>query len=382
LELTVTDGTLSDTDRVVITAAAPGQVPPNADAGSDIVVQLGSPAQTVTLNGSASDDPDDFPNPTLTFQWTFVGRPPESAVTNIASATTATASFIPDVPGLYLLRLDVFDGENTDSDQVMVTVQPPPSSPDTTPPRIPENNGGGVGETELPGFICPEGNQGGGPFLIVNPTDGGIPAGATVHKVNESKAEIGKTYPLDGRYATDFCSRNGVEGVGMRITDLLAPASPEDGDRTSSGYNVKFYVRDAAGNESCAESIETNDGPCVGPNPNDPQDRLLTIRPATELSVDQQDNPEITDDDTTSTPILTGFWRGSDPAGLSVSVDDGKTYKVGSGLTVGDSPDQTRWSLEIPGADALSQGPHGITASYEYVNPITATGSITVRAPE
>ena len=60
LELTVTDGTLSDTDGVVITAAAPGRVPPNADAGSDIEnVDLGT--ATVTLNGSASDDPDDLP---------------------------------------------------------------------------------------------------------------------------------------------------------------------------------------------------------------------------------------------------------------------------------------------------------------------------------
>ena len=280
------------------------------------------------------------------------------------------------MPGFYLLRLDVFDGENTDSDQLMVTVQPPPSSPDTTPPRIPENNGGGVGETQLPGFICPPGNQqGGGPFLMVNGTDGGMPAGATVHKVNKNNEEIGKTYPLDGRYATDFCPPDEGQGVGMRITDLLAPASPDDDD--ASGYNVKFYVRDAEGNESCAESIETNDGLCVGPtNPNELQDRLLTISPAGELSVDQQD-PESTDDDT---PILTGSWRGSDPAGLSVSVN-GKTYKVGSGLTV-DDPDQTRWSLEIPGANALSQGPHGITASYEYVNPITATGSITVTAPE
>ena len=33
LELTVTDGTLSDTDGVVITAFAPGRVPPNAAAG-------------------------------------------------------------------------------------------------------------------------------------------------------------------------------------------------------------------------------------------------------------------------------------------------------------------------------------------------------------
>ena len=125
LELTVTDGTLSDTDRVVITAAAPGHVPPNAAAGSDIVVQLG---QTVTLNGSASGDPDHLPNPTLTFQWTFVSTPAGSTLTNgnITGRTTATASFFPDVPGVYPLRLDVFDGADTDSDQVMVTVQPLP----------------------------------------------------------------------------------------------------------------------------------------------------------------------------------------------------------------------------------------------------------------
>jgi hypothetical protein len=124
LELTVTDGTLSDTDRVVITTAAPGRVPPNAAAGPDIVVQLG---QTVTLNGSASDDPDHLPNPTLTFQWTFVSTPTGSTLTNgNITPTTATASFIPDVPGVYLLRLDAFDGADTDSDQVMVTVQPLP----------------------------------------------------------------------------------------------------------------------------------------------------------------------------------------------------------------------------------------------------------------
>ena len=137
LRLTVTDGRLSDTDGVVITAAA--NAPPHADAGSDIVVQPGPPAETATLNGSASDDPDDFPNPTLTFQWTFVSTPAGSTLTNshVADATTATASVIPDVPGIYLLRLDVFDGEETDFDQVLVTVQPPAPPPPPVPPPPP-----------------------------------------------------------------------------------------------------------------------------------------------------------------------------------------------------------------------------------------------------
>jgi hypothetical protein len=83
------------------------------DGNTLALVQLGSPAQTVTLNGSASDDPDDFPNPTLTFQWTFVSTPMGSTLTNgdITDATTATASFLPDVPGVFLLQLAVLDGE-------------------------------------------------------------------------------------------------------------------------------------------------------------------------------------------------------------------------------------------------------------------------------
>ena len=71
----------------------------------------------------------------LTFQWTFVSRPTGSTLANgnITGTTAATASFVPDVPGVYLLRLDVSDGENTGFDQVMVTVQPPPPPPPSPP---------------------------------------------------------------------------------------------------------------------------------------------------------------------------------------------------------------------------------------------------------
>jgi len=41
------------------------------------------------------------------------------------------------VPGDYLLRLDVFDGEDTAFDQVVVTVQPPPQAPPPPPPPPP-----------------------------------------------------------------------------------------------------------------------------------------------------------------------------------------------------------------------------------------------------
>ena len=124
------DGADTDQDEVLVTAALPN-VAPNADAGSDIVVQLGPPAQTVTLDGTASNDPDNGPSP-LSFLWTFVSVPPLSAITDadLLGATTATPSFTPDVAGLYLLRFDVSDSDLTDMDQVQVKANVAPNAAD------------------------------------------------------------------------------------------------------------------------------------------------------------------------------------------------------------------------------------------------------------
>ncbi len=127
LTLTVSDGDLSDFDDVDITVALPN-VPPNADAGSDIVVQLGPPAQTATLNGTGSNDPDNGPVTPLTFEWTFVSLAPGSSLTNgdIQNANTDTASFTPDAAGVYTLQLRVFDGLDEGFNAVMVTANAAP----------------------------------------------------------------------------------------------------------------------------------------------------------------------------------------------------------------------------------------------------------------
>ena len=127
LELTVSDGDLSSTDDVVITATAPN-VPPNADAGEDFSVTLGG---TVTLDGSASHDPDGGPEP-LTYTWGFVAAPDGSGITDadLSYAGTVSPSFVPDRAGTYVLELMVGDGLETAYDNVAVTVI------DITPPSI------------------------------------------------------------------------------------------------------------------------------------------------------------------------------------------------------------------------------------------------------
>jgi hypothetical protein len=118
LTLTVNDGNLSSEDRVQIMATTPN-VPPNANAGVDMTINLGD---TAVLNGSTSNDPDHGPQ-SLTYLWSFVAVPTGSLLANgnISGADTVSPSFTPDVVGTYVLQLMVFDGKDTGFDNVAVT---------------------------------------------------------------------------------------------------------------------------------------------------------------------------------------------------------------------------------------------------------------------
>jgi hypothetical protein len=115
--LTVNDGMRSDKDAVVITAATPN-VAPNADAGASQNVATGDP---VTLDGTASHDPDAKPQP-LAYLWSFDAVPEESELTDddITNRDQPVASFTPDAEGVYILRLIVTDGEASSADTVQV----------------------------------------------------------------------------------------------------------------------------------------------------------------------------------------------------------------------------------------------------------------------
>jgi hypothetical protein len=115
VRLQVSDGMLTDEDEVVITSATPN-VAPNAHAGPNRDVATGEP---VSLDGSASSDPDSRPQP-LTFIWSFAALPAESLLADedIADRDRAMAFFTPDADGLYVLRLTVSDGETSSEDTV------------------------------------------------------------------------------------------------------------------------------------------------------------------------------------------------------------------------------------------------------------------------
>ncbi|MBI5750462.1 MAG: hypothetical protein HZA00_15200, partial [Nitrospinae bacterium] len=119
--LTVSDGVLTSEDTVQVIAST-SNVAPNADAGEDTTIPLGD---TAVFNASASNDPDNGPQP-LTYNWSFVAVPTGSSINNssLTNANTVSPSFLPDLTGTYVLELMVSDGQKADLDNVAITVLP------------------------------------------------------------------------------------------------------------------------------------------------------------------------------------------------------------------------------------------------------------------
>jgi len=89
---------------------------PSADAGDDITIALG---ETATLDGSGTKDPEDAE---LTYSWSIVTAPSGSSA-DVDQPTNTQTTFTPDVDGEYEISLTVVDdGENSATDNLVVTV--------------------------------------------------------------------------------------------------------------------------------------------------------------------------------------------------------------------------------------------------------------------
>jgi hypothetical protein len=103
--------------------------PPSVDAGPNQTITL--PTNSVTLNGSATDD--GLPNPpgTLSITWTKVSGP--GAVT-FSSPTSENTQATFSTSGTYVLQLTANDSQLSGSSNVTVTVNPEPISLVLSPP--------------------------------------------------------------------------------------------------------------------------------------------------------------------------------------------------------------------------------------------------------
>jgi sugar lactone lactonase YvrE len=113
-QLTVSDGALSSTDDVSVVIERVNH-PPVADAGSPQTVHSGT---LVTLNGSASSDPDGDP---FTYEWVQLSGPPALLDSADAAMPSFTAPFLAGSADL-LFQLTINDGLLSATATVVVSV--------------------------------------------------------------------------------------------------------------------------------------------------------------------------------------------------------------------------------------------------------------------
>jgi ribosomal protein L14 len=130
-QLKVTDNnSLSGTATVTITVNPAPNQPPVANAGADQTITL--PVNSLTLNGSASIDPD---GTIVSYSWVKISGPASGTIVSAAGATTVVNSL---VQGTYSFKLTVTDNSGaTDTDTVKITVnaaanQPPVANAGTS----------------------------------------------------------------------------------------------------------------------------------------------------------------------------------------------------------------------------------------------------------
>jgi PKD repeat protein len=119
--LNVNDGQVDSEPSTVTVRAYDGSAPPNARAGRDQQVWVGT---GVVLSGSDSYDPNGIG---LDYQWSLVETPPASALTSdgIAPVSDSDIHFTPDVVGDYTLKLVVDNSFASDEDIVRVFADVP-----------------------------------------------------------------------------------------------------------------------------------------------------------------------------------------------------------------------------------------------------------------
>ncbi len=114
-ELMVTDNNGSSAmDTVQVTVIAYQNLPPVANAGSDISITL--PVNSVTLNGTGSD-----PDGNITgYTWVKIAGPSQYTINSVSSASTGVTNL---TAGVYQFELTVTDNSGaTDKDTVQVVV--------------------------------------------------------------------------------------------------------------------------------------------------------------------------------------------------------------------------------------------------------------------
>lgn len=240
-------------------------LPPTANAGPNQTSAV--VWNTVTLNGSGSNDPESDP---LTYSWTFSQRPNGSTAT-LQSPTTSAPTFVPDVAGTYIIGLIVNDGQAASlKDEVSVTAAL--SQGGATIPAAPTNAAASDITTATATLTWTDNstNEDGfevgtctvaGDIIIIGASAAASAAACTMTVVDTVGAGV-TSYAITGLtpgtgyiYAVRAYNSAGSSDLAQASfttqTDLPLPAAPTDlGITSSTSSSVSLYWSNSATNET------------------------------------------------------------------------------------------------------------------------------------
>ncbi len=322
--LTVTDNqgaTATAKVQITVNAAAMANQSPVAKAGSDISISL--PTNQVTLDGSASGDPD---GSIASYAWAKISGPAQFSISNSTSASTSVKNL---AAGVYSFQLKVTDnGGATALDTIVVTV--------TT--GIPQNQ--------------PPVANAGSNITVTLPTN--------VANLNGSASQ-----DPDGTISTYTWSQ--TSGPSAATMASASTASTGISGLVQGSYNFMLKVTDNSGATDTDTVIVTVDVPNQSPTANAGVDQTITA-PANTVNLDGSGSYDpdgslssyswakvsgpgtITiSNSNTATPSVIGLQAGSYVFELIVADNKGATAKDQVTITVNPKPGQPN---QLPVANA------------------------------
>jgi hypothetical protein len=240
LEVLASDPAGNSASRIVHFTVTQNR-PPVAIAGPDQNVMVG---QLVTLNGTASSDPD---GDQITYHWTVLQIPSGSAIatSSLSSSTGPMPTFTPDVVGTYLIELFVADGKvNSGSDQITVLAE--------RPPNVPPNASAGPDQNILVNSMVLLSGTGSadpdhGPQpLAYSWSFISVPAGSKL-----TTNQIAGKFTANANFAPDIAGSYTVrltvsDGLNSSFDDLLVKASANTPPVSNAGPDISIKLKQTA----------------------------------------------------------------------------------------------------------------------------------------
>ncbi|MGH8534071.1 MAG: tandem-95 repeat protein, partial [Gammaproteobacteria bacterium] len=283
----------------------------------------------------------------MSYLWTFVSVPPTSTITdaNLSGATTATPSFTPDVTGQYLLRLDVTDGDLTDTDQVLVTANVAPNAADDSYTLI-ENT---TLTEPAPGILANDTDGNSDPLtaaLVTDVANGTLALNADGSFIYTPDTDFEGTDSFT-YLANDGSADSNAATVTITITHANeSPVAVDDAYTTDEETSLVVPAPGVLGNDTDFES-----DPLTAVLDTPPANGTLTLNP--DGSFTYTPNPDFNGTDTFTYHANDGL-SDSNVATVSITVD---TVNDVPSFTVG--PDET--VLEGAGAQTVNPWATGIS---------------------